>query len=307
MFSNFYIPVAGIVGERLVFNASIGFSLALGVIVFVITKSSFLTSSKIKAFTVVLTCIVLLAYSSKTISRNNDWKDRHTLFTADIGHLQNSVKANDITAALLYGEVKKDIDKNRNLSENLPKLNKVIGYYSQALKIYPEHFNASYNIGFIYLMYFRDYDNAIVYLENTIKINKDFMEAYPDLSYAYSMKGNFEKAIELAKIPLSKDANNITYIAFLADLYLKKGDFQSCAELNKKIISLNPNGDIGYIAQGNLFAAKGDTTEAVKSLEKAFEKNRTNKNTIISLYNIYIKAGNEEKSEYYKNLLPRQR
>lgn len=304
MFSNFYVPVAGIIGERLVFTSSIGFSIVLVVIILLLTKNS-LSDNKLKGSALMILSIILLLYSIKTVSRNSDWKDRHTLFTADIGHLQNSVKANDLIAALLFGEAKKDIDVNRNLNQNIPKLNKVIEYYKQAIKVYPDHFNAYYNIGLVYLIYFQDYNNAIDNFENCLRINPDFDDAYPDLAYSYSKTGNMTKAIEKAKIMMSKDSTNITNIAFLADLQLKNKDFKACEELNQKILKFSPESDIGYINEGNLYAAMGDTIKALGFLEKAYEKNRNNRNTIIALYNFYSSTGNLEKTEYYKNLLRR--
>jgi predicted negative regulator of RcsB-dependent stress response len=305
MFSNFYVPVAGIVGERLIFIASAGFSIVVGAFIFLVTKSPF-TGGKLKKSSVIVFAIILILYSVKTISRNPDWKDRHSLFSADIGHLQNSVKANDLMAALLFGEAKKDIDKSRSIESSKAKLNKVIEYYKQAINVYPDHFNAYYNIGLVYLIYYRDYNNAINNFENCLRINPDFNEAYPDLAYSYSMTGNMKKAIQTGEILLSKDSNNITNIAFLSDLRLKNKDYDICNKLNQKIISLSPDSEIGYISQGNLLIAMGDTLKALESMEKAFEKNRSNKNTAIALYNFYNRTGNKEKTEYYKNLLNNQ-
>ena len=304
MYSNFYVPVAGIVGERLSFIASAGFLITLAAFIFLITKTPFI-GGKYKSSVFIIFAAILILYSVRTISRNSEWNDRHSLFSADIGPLQNSLKANDLMAALLFGEVKKEIDKNGRTEQSISKLNKVIEYYTQAIKVYPDHFNAYYNIGLVHLIYFKDYNSAIINFENCLKINPEFTEAYPDLAYSYSMTGNMKKAIEKGEILLSKDSNNITNIAFLSDLRIKNKDYDISYQLNQKIIRLSPNSDIGYLSQGNLFIAKGDTLQAINAIEKAFEKNRSNRNTVVALYNIYNKKGNKEKSEYFKNLLKR--
>lgn len=83
--------------------------------------------------------------------------------------------------------------------------------YKDALKIYesiiqeePEFYYALYNIGYINLVFVKDFKTAIEYFTRTIEINPDYGEAYYNRGFAYELlqdvensRSDYKKTLEL--------------------------------------------------------------------------------------------------------------
>ncbi|MBL4654730.1 MAG: glycosyltransferase family 39 protein, partial [Bacteroidia bacterium] len=91
--SNIVIIIGAPMAERFAYVPSLGFCIALGYFLVLISdKIKFLTNHpQVKVFS--LLAILLLAYSFKTVSRNNAWKNNLTLFETDIETSNNSSRA----------------------------------------------------------------------------------------------------------------------------------------------------------------------------------------------------------------------
>ena len=107
IFANIVIPIPGIVGERLLFMPSLGFSIFLGLVVYKLLSVSvfdkIIIRNKIKILAVAM--ILLIPYSYKTIARNFNWKDHLTLYLHDIPYLENSLHANSLVASHLFRDI----------------------------------------------------------------------------------------------------------------------------------------------------------------------------------------------------------
>ena len=55
---------------------------------------------------------------------------------------------------------------------------------------------APYNIGYIYLVYLKDFKKAIPYFTNSLKIDPTYYQAYFNRGYAYELSGDVQKAME---------------------------------------------------------------------------------------------------------------
>ena len=73
---------------------------------------------------------------------------------------------------------------------------KTLEYYQEGLRLYPEHYEAWFNLGNIYTVY-EDYFSAVNAYENAIKHNPKFVMARMNLGIVYSEDlGFFDEAIE---------------------------------------------------------------------------------------------------------------
>lgn len=73
---------------------------------------------------------------------------------------------------------------------------KTLEYYQQGLKLYPEHYEAWFNLGNIYAVY-EDYYSAVNAYENAIEHNPKFVMARMNLGIVYSEDlGFFDEAIK---------------------------------------------------------------------------------------------------------------
>ena len=73
---------------------------------------------------------------------------------------------------------------------------KTLDYYKEGLRLYPEHYEAWFNLGNIYAVY-EDYFSAVDAYEHAIKYNPKFVMARMNLGIVYSEDlGFFDEAIE---------------------------------------------------------------------------------------------------------------
>ena len=73
---------------------------------------------------------------------------------------------------------------------------KTLEYYQEGLKLYPEHYEAWFNLGNIYAVY-EDYFSAVDSYEHAIKYNPKFVMARMNLGIVYSEDlGFFDEAID---------------------------------------------------------------------------------------------------------------
>ncbi|MFN8145423.1 MAG: tetratricopeptide repeat protein [Bacteroidia bacterium] len=79
--------------------------------------------------------------------------------------------------------------------QNIGEFNKAIGDYKVLLKIDPKYSDAYFNIGYIALVFRKDYPTAIDWLSKAISVNENYAEAYYNRGLAYEFEGENEKAI----------------------------------------------------------------------------------------------------------------
>lgn len=197
-FSNLFFPFTGIIGERMLFAPSIGFAIAIGYIIILISKSEKSISKGKKLAVCIMTTIIVIPNAVIAINRNHDWKDRDTLFAHDIAYSAESAKANVLYANLL----------SRNAYDKLPSvagtpaqekclkdIKKSENLYRQALAIDSTYGNAWYNLAYLKQIVYQDYDNSEIMFEKALKYDSTLNNSYYFLGMAKSMKGKHREAI----------------------------------------------------------------------------------------------------------------
>ncbi|MBO7481180.1 MAG: tetratricopeptide repeat protein [Bacteroidales bacterium] len=197
-FSNLFFPFTGIIGERMLFAPSIGFAIAIGYIILLISKSEKSVSKGKKLAVCIMTAIIVIPNAVIAINRNYDWKDRETLFAHDIEYSAESAKANVLYANLL----------SRNAYDKLPSvagtpaqekclkdIKKSENLYRQALAIDSTYGNAWYNLAYLKQIVYQDYDNSEIMFEKALKYDSTLNNSYYFLGMAKSKKGKPREAI----------------------------------------------------------------------------------------------------------------
>jgi tetratricopeptide (TPR) repeat protein len=84
------------------------------------------------------------------------------------------------------------------------KYEKAIQSYTTILDREPDFYIAPYNIGYIYLVYLKDFERAIDYFTQTLSINPEYVEAYYNRGFAYELLkdadrswNDYKKTLEL--------------------------------------------------------------------------------------------------------------
>lgn len=136
--SNFVVDIGAPMGERLLFQPSVGFAIAAGYGLY-----QFISYRKTLASAL---SVVLLFAGYKTITRNRDWKDNLTLFSKDVQSAPNSAKAHDNLAVALI----KNSEETKDENFKKQRLEEAIAELKRALVIYPSYADGYINTGLAY-------------------------------------------------------------------------------------------------------------------------------------------------------------
>lgn len=146
IFSNIPVLVAGMVGERLAFSASLGFCLMFGGVVNWV-KPEF-SYKKIRGLEL-LSILLLVVFSVRTFARNEQWESHIKLMSNDIEHLENSAQANYLLA---IHSIKEAEQSAKGGPVDMQKVNVSIGYFKKAIEIYSSYYNFHIDLGKAYLV-----------------------------------------------------------------------------------------------------------------------------------------------------------
>lgn len=305
IFSNILSPPAGIVAERFLYIASLGFCLALAYGLFRIFKvDTILKSGSSGASTsvIVVTIILCLPAIGMTIDRNKDWKTEMTLYEADMPHLEKSAKANYIYATNLRSSVVQQLKEGIRKENIRDRIETVIKHYRQSIAVYPDYPDACNNLGESLLLLLNQSDSAIKYFEKAIALNPELTAAYFNLGYTYQVTEQYDKSIVAYEQALAKEPWDIKIMTNLAQMYHKVGNTQKAIAMNEDIIKLDPSLDLPYINLGSYKINAGETEVAMEYFNKALEINPRNFNLTMKLHEIFKQAGDSITAEYYLDM-----
>jgi tetratricopeptide (TPR) repeat protein len=235
-YTNLFISVPGMMGDRFLFIPSIGFTMLLVGLLMKFFKSDYSAQAKVtlanlaKPFTYILLG-VLVVCSSMTLARNRDWKDQLTLFSHDIKTVSESAQAQNLLGIQL-------LILSMNEQDNVKKLNLIdqsVVHFKKALEIYPKFLNAAYDMGRAYTSVGK-VDLAYAAYEQAMQIDTNFVAPCLDMAIYQQNLGNLPLAVKwyerfLSKYPTQKEA-----YANLSFAYYKAGDFASSIAVNQRAI-----------------------------------------------------------------------
>jgi len=304
MFVNIATPVAGIVGERFTFAASLGFCMVVVYMVLYLLGKTPAEKAILKPFKVqnayIILGVVLFLYSFKTIDRNAAWQNHKTLFTSDINYLSQSAKANSLLAGTLFKEAIDDLAVSRNAARNKAKVDSALFYYQQSVNIYPKYSPSLNNMGSIYFVFYQDYKKAMPYFQRAIAADSNYVEPFFNLGYSFELTGDSVQALHYYELTLRKDSNHVKALSNLSRLYEVKGEEDLFFEINQRIMRADTLSDVPYINISNHYLTTGDTLKAVEFMEKAYDKAPSNTGLVENLIIYYEGKGNKEKVEFYE-------
>lgn len=305
MFLNFVKPNAGIIADRFLYTASIGFSIIVAIILFNLYKIDLRKNpgAKEKRKILIPFIIILFVYSVIVIPRNRDWHDRITLFSHDIKYLDNSAKANDMYASALSTKVSVQLGRDPKMTkEQYETIQVCVTHYKRALEIYPEFRSCINKLGSVYALYLQDYENAIKYFNMALKQDPEFKESYLNLSYCHKRLGQYGKSAQILNKLLKIDPENIRALSELANAHFNMGDTAVAINMNLDIIRKRPDEILPYINLGKYYILLKDTMQGIKYFESAYQINNYHPDACYNLYFFYTALKQPEKAAkyYYK-------
>ena len=304
MYSNFLVPVVGIVGERFIFNASLGFCILVVYAIFKIFKTdprslTIEMDSRLKILAVLI--LLMIPYTVLSVSRNRDWRNLFDLYRTDVKSLTNSAKANVDYAGFLMNTVYQDENFLRYGNVNQYKYQTIITHFRRSLALYPKNYQTINDLGTVYLFMGKNYDSAVYFLKSAIELDSTMQPAWVNLGMAYRDQKQFSKALECYEHILKVNPNQIKAVFAMADVYNDMGDFDRAVKMNQDMMKRYPNLEMPYVNIGNYYMLKTDTATAVSYWEKAAAINPSYE-LCVQLNSLYLLKQDQEKAAYYYRL-----
>jgi len=289
--ANLLSPMVGIIAERFVFSASIGFCIVLAYLFSMWKKDAF-TSGKLSRQMMTPLLIIVLPSLVYSINRNSVWQSKKSLYLNDISHVPNSVKAN----SLLGSEYQVDAmnlqrDANASYIELMQKVDSAIYYYDQSLKNYKNYESNLSHKGILLYTFKYEYYQALGLFQKSVSINTRFKEGY--LNSANSCAKIGEGFNDFFLVSPTADSSLVTSekeINSFEKIYLDKRIYQAIAilkqfELNIREFYLKRNKNE---LKGRIIANCQDLVENSEFLQE--------KNLLQLLQNYLSKAKSSEES-----------
>ncbi len=330
MYTNIVALVPGIVADRFVFFAVLSFAIALVWIIFRAFKISdnINITSKLKLSLVALIiALIIIPYGYYVRVRNTQWRTHYQLYSADIGNLQRSVKANALYAHELMKRANRELAKPVNPYKFiLGTINKAEKHYLKVLEIDSTHYTTWNNLGIIYsrihgnqaklrikshIKYdrkdqipveeenFKNYfKKAIFYFNQALKYKPDYSSAYFNLGYAYELQDKYDSSIVYYRKTTEIDGGELSSLSKLANVTFKAGYPREAIKINEDIIEKYPTSDKPYINLGNYAMENTDTINAVKFYRKAVSLG-TRPEVGKLLSNYYNSIGDTKSANYF--------
>lgn len=300
-FSNYMMEINGIVADRFLHGPSIGFAMVLAGLLFLIFKTD-VTTENYKALPKKLKYtffIILVLYSIKTISRNEDWKDEMTLFNRDIQYLHNSVKANDILAQTIMDRIMMNNPQRFTFQQLKPSLDSVLRYFKRTIELFHNNPKAMNNIANLYLNFYNKPDSAMYYLQEAYKLKPQSFEITFNLGMAYDLLRNNTLAIRFYTKALEMDKSYPKLWHIIINYYFLHNNPDSAKYYAERMLKYDTISDVAYTSIGYYYLLQKDTATAVKYWEKAFERNPNNKQRAITLGQYFLSKKDSVKAGFY--------
>lgn len=260
---NIVYPYPGIVGERALYGATLGFGLmVMGLLDLLIVNHR---------IRIGLLAAVVLAGSVKTFSRNFDWKDNLTLFAADAENCDRSAKLQELHGLYLRGKY-----INNNVEDWKSQASQSIQAYHRSIDIYDKWPIPYHRIGVIYHYDLGQLDSAKAYYLKAVELNPDFEIAVDDLIQCLRDLNDHEGLAAQFHLKVEQDPSDPDRWNSLVAEYFLAGDTHNATTVNAEFLGKFPQREEPYIHKGNIVMAHGDTAQALVYFAQALKVNPEN-------------------------------
>lgn len=341
--SNLVILIESTMGERFLFTTSLGFCIALPLLLSALFKmdpknknigsiKKIFAGSKPVSFVLI---VILLLYSVKTMSRNADWKTNFSLLKKDVKNSPNSARIHYAYGAEIF--FKHAIDE-KDPSRRSGLVDQAIVQLERGVSILPTYAEAFYNLGLAYTEK-KDSSNALrcfeaarnlkewkepdffVFSALAFGLAKRYDAAFSDFQTAanldpgkketYSNWGNYlceagrvSEAIEKLKKAIAIDPEYADALYNMGNVYAQTGNYSEAITWYEKVLTFDANYADAYNNIGNCRAAMKDIPSAIQAFQKVLKIDPSNIKAIKNLAVSYHFLGDEKKSNEYAAMIP---
>jgi protein O-mannosyl-transferase len=264
--SNMFFMTGSTMAERFLFMPSLGFCIALTIIVAKLAKSYDANSIvKLKPAFHLLFIPIAVVFSILTINANAAWKNNFALFLQGVKGSPNSARTH---GSLAY-EYKLHALKEENPAIRSDYFKKSVEEFRKAADILPGYEYALYNLGVGYYE-MGDEENALkTYLE-TLQYSPNHINANNNSGVIYFNRKQYDSALVHFQKAYQVDPKNSNAIGNIGAIYHNKGDLQKAKEFYEKALDITPNVNI-YLNLSKVYYSLGDVEKGKQLQARANE------------------------------------
>ena len=306
-FSNFMRPVVGIIGERFIYFASLGFCIGIAYALMLLSKinlkNTVIGIKELKPSFVRNVCVLVFVFSTMIIFRNSKWKDHLALFSNDVKHFENSYFLNYFLATTLNNEGSKMEPSNKRnfmLSESRRYFAQSAKLLRKGLEIYKTDYYTMSSVGTVYVNYLNNVDSAIPYFKKALSIDPNYEIARYNLNFCYEKKNLKDSAQLLYERMVNANTKYLPVFYRLHELYLQKSNYVSAIKLDLKALEISPRDVKLHVNLGNAYILDQDTLNSIKYFEEAVNLAPADYKLLRSFINVLKQTGNQSKSIKYE-------
>jgi len=304
--SNILFPIGVFMNERFVYSSSIGFIIIVAYLLVEKLPNIIKSPNVYKTSMIAFLSLVFLLYSIKSITRNRAWKDDLTLFTTDVEVSYRSAKSTTSAGGKLTEEAQKypiTKDMNPKLKVEYEQTRKemlepAIKYLNQAIDIHPTYVNAILLLGNAHYELNKNYDSALFYYEEILRINPNYDLAYKNAINILSKNDDTDYCIGAYKSILEINSKLFEINYNLGSLYgKKKNDIPNSIKYLEAAVKIRPNSSEANKDLGVAYGFAGNFQKSIEYLEKAIRVDPNDAQLYINLGINYRQIGQTEKAQ----------
>ncbi len=259
LFSNIPFLIGSALGERFLFFPSVGFCLlmALAIDKWIVKGANDFFKNKLFLIVIISLSVV---YAALAVNRNGDWRDNYTLYKADVAKNPNGAKLNYFFGYEVATTLAK---KEKEPAKQKQDYELAIGYFRQALAIYPDYDKAESNLAFAYFNT-GQYDSSQVHSIRAIQLSPDNSFALSNLAAVYNFKKDYPDAIVYYKKAIKANPTEVSSYTYCGLCYGSMGVYDSAILYTKRAIAVDPSFMASYDVLATTYRITGKTDSAKK-------------------------------------------
>lgn len=300
LFANIIEPLPGIVADRFAYAGSLGYCIVLAYFlakIFKLLPTANPNTPPPRSTLIPLLITILLITvpaAAKTITRNKDWYNTHTLYKADVTAVPQSTKVHHLYAQDLMFKI-----QNGQITDS-KTINTAEKHFKESVEIYPNFTLAWQNLGVISYKLGK-YEDAITSFQAAIKQSPYYAEALCNLAFSYEKLGKYREAILACKQTIQANPNS--QAGKVAKDLLEKIYTQQQTKLKETeetIKTQKPTTVKEYDDLAKLYYLNGNYPKAFEAWEAALKIEPQNPRLLYKIYNAYKEQGDSIKRKFYE-------
>ncbi len=142
-----------------------------------------------------------------------------------------------------------------------------------------------------------NYDNALHYFEQAVKIDPNSAAAYNEIANASVQLGRIADAEKAAEKAVSLDkGENKWYLLQLADIYRFEKKWSQAAAQYERVIKIDPDDVENYFRLGAVYEVMNKIPEALKVYDKIEGTFGVSEEVVLQKHHLYIESGKYDKA-----------